>query len=165
MTDYSLDIAFDWHSKIEGGFDGYLSVGWVQQTEGGPSFGSAYRLEAGKNTQIVFYDITEGEDYGKSRPSLQIPGGEPWLTIKEADVGSPIPPPQVPPGLRLGPREMRDSPHFGKRWSWAVMKESGIWEATLSLGRFLYTVRLDLKMDGQSKVFGVDPEMIVGGGQ
>ncbi len=172
MTDFHLDMAFDWDSLAKEGnaYDGFLQIGLVKVTGNTGQPASFADIDDDDTLEFYLYDISEAPNNDVKTPSIASDGS--WLTFSAADsstqVGSPAAGnPTV--GAVFGPRGSGTSSTFSRSPrdvypEWQIMNGAGspLSLTLLNSGNFFFTLDLSVtNSQGVTKTFGVDPEMIV----
>ena len=162
MADYHLDMGFDWDSEAKGGYDGYLQMGLVLVDAGHGSDASLAELNKNDTIEFLIYDVS---DVGDTR-TVALPATGTWISFSNADQNTNI---QSPTNTGLDSPSIVSSGNgtstvFGGPYpSWTLNKNNQPLSMRLSNdGRFFFTVQFQITDSlGATKIFGVDPEMIV----
>lgn len=173
-TAYLVELAFDWDADPHPTFGFHLLqiglVGKGPNETGAPnpaSFASGPKV--GDCVSFLLYDNSDGAAGDGNPPYRVLNNAEAWFNPTRSDQGS-TGPFGMTTGLsvrpRSGPGPRRDSVTFGKSLpNWPLFAESGTeTPGAFQLqhnGRFYLSARVSLSNGQETRVYRVDPEMII----
>jgi hypothetical protein len=176
MTDFHLDMAFDWDSlqKPGTGYAGFLQIGLVKVTGQGQGQtgtpASFADIDDGDTLEFYLYDISEAPNNDVKTAAIASDGS--WLTFGAADSVTSVSAPVAgnpTTGATFGPRGSGSSSIFSRNpqdtypeWSINASNGSQLSLSMANAGNFFFTLVVSVtNSQGTTKTFGVDPEMIV----